>query len=77
MSWSDYPIVGSEIAKARKRFQHTLLIIKPASMTHSVLYTYMPYTLSALSALYINIHLYRYLYNIYIVLYYMIYNYVM
>ena len=59
MSWSDYPIVGSEIAKARKRFQHTLLIIKPASMTHSVLYTYMPYTLSALSAL---VHLYIYIY---------------
>ena len=33
MSWSDYPFLGAEIAKARKRFNHPLLIIKHATMT--------------------------------------------
>ena len=33
ISWSDYPILGAEIARARKRFWHPLLISKPVTMT--------------------------------------------
>ena len=35
MPQSDYPIFGGEIARARKRFQHPLLINKLATMTQS------------------------------------------
>ena len=33
MSYSDYPILGVEIARARKRFYEPLLTIKNATMT--------------------------------------------
>ena len=33
MPQSDYPILGAETARARKRFLHPLLIIKSATMT--------------------------------------------
>ena len=33
VTWSDYPILGVEIARARKCFQHPLLTSKPATMT--------------------------------------------
>ena len=35
MSESDYPILGGEIARAMKRFQHPLVAGKPATITHS------------------------------------------
>ena len=43
MQQSDYPILGAEIARARKRFWHPLLIIKPATMTQSAQTTSPPY----------------------------------
>ena len=33
MPYSDYPILGAEMARARKRFWHPLLTSKPATMT--------------------------------------------
>ena len=36
MSQPDYPILGAEIARARKRLQHPLLTSKPTTMTQSV-----------------------------------------
>ena len=45
MSQSDYPILGVEIARARKRFQHPLLTSKPATMTWSAQTTIPPYQL--------------------------------
>ena len=32
MSWSDYPILGAELAKVMKRFQHPLLTSKAAAV---------------------------------------------
>ena len=43
MSQSDYPILGVEIARARKRFSHPLLTGKPATMTQSAQTTIPPY----------------------------------
>ena len=39
----DYPIFGEETTRARKRFKHPLLIIKPATMTESAQTTISPY----------------------------------
>ena len=33
MAESDYPLLGAEIARARKRFYHPLLTSKPTTMT--------------------------------------------
>ena len=33
MPYSDYPVLGAEIARARKRFKHPLLTSKSANMT--------------------------------------------
>ena len=33
MPQSDYPVLGVEIARARKRFEHPLLTSKPATTT--------------------------------------------
>ena len=38
----DYPILGAEIARARKRFWHPLLTSKPATMTQSAQTTIPP-----------------------------------
>ena len=43
MPQSDYPILGAEIARARKRFQHPLLTSKPVTMTQSAQTTIPPY----------------------------------
>ena len=40
---SDYPILGAEIARARKRFKHPLLTSKPATMTESAQTNIPPY----------------------------------
>ena len=33
MLYSDYPVLGAEIVRARKHFKHPLLTSKPANMT--------------------------------------------
>ena len=42
MPESDYPILGAEIARSRRLFQHPLLTSKPATMTKSA-QTYIPF----------------------------------
>ena len=42
MSWSDYPTLGAEIARARERFQHPVVTSKPATMTQSAQTTIPP-----------------------------------
>ena len=42
MPWSDQPIPGAEIARAKKRFYYPLLTSKPTTMTQSAQTTIPP-----------------------------------
>ena len=43
MSQSEYPILRTETAAKSRKVQHSLLIIKPATMTQSAQTTTPPY----------------------------------
>ena len=53
MPYSDYPILGAEIARAGKRFWHPLLTSKPATVTESA-----QTTIYILLRRYNNVHLF-------------------